>query len=164
MKEFIKCRDGIVNKKNIMFVSINETRERWTLYINIGNNAPSICETFETKAKAREEFDNIYKQLQEEDVEESQSQKHKITLREFWKSDKNLAIHCDTEEKANMLLVAFDKLGKKWASGKYYTEESYYSDYKYATCYNNRNEYRNYGWYGEHNHTIYEFDEVDLKN
>lgn len=171
MKEFIKCRDVIVNKKDIMFVSICE---RWTLYINIGNNVPSICETFDNETEARKELNNIYKQLQEgeiewvedtKDTEESQPKtKYAITLREFWESNKKLAIHCDTEEKANMLLKAFDKLGKKWFNGELYTEVSYYSDYKFATCYNNRKQYCDYDWYKENDYTIYEFDEVDLDN
>ena len=43
----------------------------------------------------------------------AEQQKHKITLNEFWSKKKLMAIHCDTEEKANKLLKAFDKLGKK---------------------------------------------------
>lgn len=37
-----------------------------------------------------------------------------MTLEEFFKSKEGLAIHCDTEDKANRLLKAFDRLGEKW--------------------------------------------------
>lgn len=48
----------------------------------------------------------------------------KITLSEFFKNDEKLAIHCDTEEKANLLLKAFDKMGKKWFAGNSYLERN----------------------------------------
>ena len=164
MKDFIKCRDVIVNKNKIMFVGINNIRDLWELYINIGNDIPSIYETFETEAEARKEFDNIYKQLQEEDVEESQPQKYKITIREFWKSDKSLAIHCDTKEKANMLLVTFDKLGKTWGADDSYLKCNCWNNYKEETCYSNNRGYASIDWYRASGYKVYEFEDVDLDN
>ena len=31
-----------------------------------------------------------------------------MTLKEFWENKKNIAIHCDTEEKAKMVCKSFD--------------------------------------------------------
>jgi len=163
-EKFIKCRNYIFNKKDLMYIS--KDSKHVEIYLVINDEEHTCHEWFDDIDAANEEYNNIFEQLQRKKLNKRiiNKKKYKITLTEFWKSDKNLAIHCDTEEKANMLLVAFDKLGKKWASGKYYTEESYYSDYKCATCYNNRNEYRNYGWYVEYDYTIYEFEDVDLEN
>lgn len=88
----------------------------------------------------------------------------KITLTEFWKSYGKIAIHCNTEEKANKLLMAFDKLGKKWHSGLSYLSDNYYEHYQKTTCYTNNNFYVSYIWCRNHGYTIYEFDEVDLDN
>lgn len=90
----------------------------------------------------------------------SESTEKKITLSEFGNSEKKLAIHCDTEEKANELLKAFDKLGKKWANGISYLDVNFWDKYKEKTC------YKNSGFYGSCDYccTVYEFDDVDLDN
>ena len=75
-----------------------------------------------------------------------------------------MVIHCDTEEKADKLLNAFDKLGKKWSSYMSYLDSDYYSIYKQNTCYSNDNHYSHYNWYKENGYKIFEFDEVDLEN
>lgn len=90
--------------------------------------------------------------------------KKKITLEEFFNSKEKMVIHCDSEEKANRLLKAFDKLGKNWCSGLSYLSTNNYRSYKQNTCYSNNNEYAPYIWYRNHGYTIYEFDEVDLEN
>lgn len=90
--------------------------------------------------------------------------KYKITLRLFWMGLEKSVIHCDTREKAKKLLMAFDRLGKRWSSGKSYTEESNYNNYLSSTCYSNTNTYSYYNWYKEHDYTIYEFEDVDLDN
>lgn len=87
-----------------------------------------------------------------------------ITLKAFFESGRALAIHCDTEEKANKLLNAFDKLGKKLASGNSYLFDNLYRVYSQNTCYTNDGQYCSYEWYNDHDYTIYEFDEVDLEN
>lgn len=173
MKEFIKCRDLIVNKKNIQCVSIGcVINGKCYICIELNDSVTKpmyiMCNN---ETEAREEFNNIYKQLQEEEmgwtdytegvVEESQPQKYKITLREFWENDKKLAIHCDTEEKAQILLKAFDKLGKKWCDG-----DSYLADdcYRRDVCYDNNCEHGHYCYYKGAKYKIYEFDEVDLDN
>lgn len=88
--------------------------------------------------------------------------KYKITLIEFWNSKKPLAIHCDTEEKAKILLKAFDKLGKKWHSGESYTKESYYNDHLCSTCYSNHRKYSDCDYYKKCNYAVYEFEDVNL--
>ena len=166
MKEFIKCRDVIVNKRNIQCVSIGcVINGKCNIIIKLNDSVTKpIYIMCNNEAEARKEFDNICKQLQEEDTEESQPQKYKITLKEFWESDRDLAIHCNTEEEAKKLLKAFDKLGKKWSVGKSYLEQNLWSIYNRKTCYNNENKFCHYDFYKGHNYTIYEFDEVDLEN
>lgn len=88
----------------------------------------------------------------------------KITLTEFWNSKEYLAIHCDTEEKANKLLNAFDKLGKKWNSGDSYISFNNYEDHQDKTCYSNEGCFDCYDWFNRYGYKIYEFDEVDLEN
>lgn len=90
--------------------------------------------------------------------------KKKITLKAFFESRRALAIHCDTEEKANKLLNAFDKLGKKWASGNSYLFDNFYRSYKQNTCYTNDRCYADCDWCQKEDYKIFEFDEVDLEN
>lgn len=89
--------------------------------------------------------------------------KYKITLTEFWNSKDKLAIHCDTEEKANKLLKAFDKYGKKWNSGDSYLQYNFYETLKEIICYSNRNTFGGVNDYKEDNVIIYDFDEVNLE-
>lgn len=90
--------------------------------------------------------------------------KYKITLTEFWNSNKLMAIHCDTEEKANKLLEAFDKLGKKWRDEKSYLDlkQNRWSSHNNFTCYSNNCGYASIDFYKEDGYTIYEFEDVDL--
>lgn len=90
--------------------------------------------------------------------------KKKITLKAFFESKKYLAIHCDTKEKAEKLLKAFDKLGKKWRNGDSYLGINYYGLRHKNTCYSNDNRFDGISWYKLNGYTIYEFDEVDLEN
>lgn len=86
----------------------------------------------------------------------------KITLSEFFKNDEKLAIHCDTEEKANLLLKAFDKMGKRWRSNQSYLEENNWRGFKEETCYENENLYCYKSWYSDNGYKVYEFEEVEL--
>jgi hypothetical protein len=86
----------------------------------------------------------------------------KITLKEFFESKQELAIHCDTEEKAKKLLSAFDKMGRKWRSGESYAEITNWEDYKEETLYYNDGCYADLDYGTEHNHDVYEFENVDL--
>ena len=84
--------------------------------------------------------------------------KYKITLSEFWNSKNKLAIHCDTEEKANKFIKESNKTNKWGDFG------NYYKDYKEKTCYSNDSDYCDLNSYKEDNYIIYDFNEVDLEN
>ncbi len=110
---------------------------------------------------------NAYKEyiLPELDLDEKEevvnNKNYKITLSKIL--DMNpyyTAIHCDTEEKANNLLIVLNRLGKKWVSGKSYLAENNWSLYTSKTCYGLDGSCGTNEWYDD----IYEFDEVDLNN
>lgn len=86
---------------------------------------------------------------------------YKITLSEVLSMNPHFtAIHCDTEEKANELLIVFNKLGKKWVNGESYLADNYWRFETTETCYGLDGSSGISKWYD----TIYEFDEVDLNN
>lgn len=89
---------------------------------------------------------------------------YKITLTEFWNSDECLAIHCDTEEKADKLLKAFDKLGKMWCENVSYLKTNCYSYYGQKSCYSNNRCISDCNYFRKTGCTIYEFEDVDLDN
>lgn len=92
-------------------------------------------------------------------LKDNEKTKYKITLSKFWNSKEILGIHCDTEEKAKILLKAFDKLGKKWITGDNYLKLNTYRTFKSKTvCYNDNT----YGNVDDCIGKIFEFDEVDL--
>ena len=128
------------------------------------------CSTVPEGNKGNGSFRAIAKRKQkvinyiEEEYFEKLEERKKITLKEFWKSKEHLAIHCDTEEKANRLLKAFDKMGKKWIDGDSYLEINCWSEYKEHTCYDNDKDsgYSPVNFYNADNYTIYEFEDIDL--
>ena len=91
---------------------------------------------------------------------------YKITLSEFWKSEKALAIRCETEDEEKELLKAFDRAKKRWCGGDKYTARTYWEQYERKTVYTNNNCYGNIDgdWVKDDKPTIYEFNEVDLEN
>lgn len=89
---------------------------------------------------------------------------NKITLEEFWNSKEKLVIHCNTKEKANKLLKAFDKMGKTWENGSSYLEMNSWFDCKEDTCYSNDNLYASINYYKSKRVKIYEFEDIDLNN
>ena len=88
----------------------------------------------------------------------------KITLKDFFESKEELCIHCDTEEKANMLLEAFDKIGKKWITDTSYLEHNNWKNAKQNTVYYNVGTYDDIENAKKDANTIYEFEEVDLES
>ena len=98
------------------------------------------------------------------DLQIKNMKNNKITLEEFWNSKEILAIHCDTEEKVNKLLKAFDKMGERWACGNSYLEYNYWRCNKENTCYTNNNMYANINWYKKHKYKIYEFEDVIIED
>lgn len=89
--------------------------------------------------------------------------RYRITLTEFFKSERLIAIHCNTEEEAKKLLKAFDKLGKKWRDGTSYLDDDYYSKYKQYTCYDNDGYCSKCDYY-DITDILLEFGDVDLDN
>ena len=87
-----------------------------------------------------------------------------ITLIEFWNSEKELAIHCNTEEQAKKLLKAFDKMGKKWNGGDSYLKETEYEQFKNETVYFNDRTYFIRAYCEYFKVPMYEFEEVDLED
>ena len=88
-----------------------------------------------------------------------------IDLKEYL--EKDIAIHCDTEEKSDDLLECLDEKGIKWASGSRLTEKNYYCCYEELTCYN----YHKFGeiscsdtkMYERNRYDIVEWEIVDKK-
>lgn len=87
----------------------------------------------------------------------------KITLLEFWNSNEDLCIHCDTKKKAKKMLHEFNKMKKTWVDGGKYTC-SHWNLHKKDTCYNNKGQVGNLHFYEEYNYKIYEFENVILEN
>ncbi len=87
---------------------------------------------------------------------------NKITLKDFWNSKEKLAIHCDTEEKANKLLKAFDRLCKEWVNRYSYLAWNCWEEHKEDTCYDNTNTYSFVDYYKSKKYKIYEFEDVDF--
>ncbi len=90
----------------------------------------------------------------------------KITLSEFWanKGKKEMAIRCKTDNEADELLKAFDRVGQVWSSGDKYTELNMGGK---DVCYTNNNKSYDYIYHEEAvaiigKIKIYEFNEVDL--
>ena len=87
--------------------------------------------------------------------------KDKITLKEFFESKERLAIHCNTEEKANKLLKEFDKFGKTWWTGEGYLENTCFHTYKDKTCYFNDGWLCEIEYYeNDNNYKIYSFEDI----
>ena len=109
-----------------------------------------------------EKYKGIIKKFEETYEKETNSGiAKKITLKQFFESKDELAIHCSTEEQAEQLLDAFGKLGKKWRNGNPYSKEvTNWKFYKENTYYFNK------GTWGSTSKVLkengYNFEEVDL--
>lgn len=84
-----------------------------------------------------------------------------MTLQEFWDSDEELAIHCDTEEKLKILCEEFGKMGKRWSNGASYFEFYDYLTFQEYTCLSNTNEYGPISYFIDDNIKVIEFDEIE---
>lgn len=111
-------------------------------------------------------YKKLYKKLFEiadrvdnlEKIVKGEKLKDKITLQEFWDSNKRLAIHCKTEQQRDKLMQAFDKMGKVWENGERYVEWQTEDDVDFVVYYNNHT-------FGSKNFCyakIYEFEDVIL--
>lgn len=150
------------------------------LFLDENNNLKpefyTVLNDLETKLKTALDNSQLPKKARRDDIMQLQikinlmmikvnNKTYKITLSEVLSMNPHFtAIHCDTEEKANKLLNAFDKLGKKWCGGGSYISYNNYENYKDRTCYSNNGGYSSYEWHEKNDYIIYEFDEVDLEN
>lgn len=96
-------------------------------------------------------------------IREKNIKNNKITIKEFWSSNENLAIHCDTEEKANKLLKEFNKFGERWFSGVNYLVMNHWHIYEENTCYDNMNSYTSIDRYKANDYKIYEFEDINFE-
>ena len=80
-----------------------------------------------------------------------------MTLNDFWKSKKQLAINCKTEEQAKIFCMVSHTLDETWCDGTYYLDKDYWKVYKEKTCYYND------GTYGinEGEEGVLNFDDID---
>ena len=70
------------------------------------------------------------------------------------------AMHCDTEEKANLFLKYLDSVGKSWHDNGSYLDENNWSRYHRNTCYlYNFGRYSPTYYYGANGYKILEFDD-----
>ena len=108
------------------------------------------------------ELENKVNELEKElkDIKKKLQPNKKITLKEFFESKQELAIHCETEEEAKTLLSAFDKMGKKWSTGNRYTEFNNWNNYGQKTIYYNDGTYGNLNHIGER--MVYKFKNIEL--
>lgn len=84
-----------------------------------------------------------------------------MTVKEFWESERDLCIHCDTEEKANKLLKKFHELGERWCTEKSYLENNHYDVYRENTVYYNVETYGYLQNARKNGIKIIEFDDLE---
>lgn len=87
----------------------------------------------------------------------------KITLKQFWNSRADLAIHCNTEEKANKLLKKFDEMGKTWGSSRSYLDYNNWHLCGAEMCYTNQGTYCDCEYFKKRGYTIIEFEDIDFQ-
>ena len=84
----------------------------------------------------------------------------RITVKQFFETRANFAIHCGTEEKAKKLLAAFDKTGHRWPSGQSYTKYTVWENEE--TCYANTGCCGSVKSFKEDGYIVFEFEEIEL--
>ncbi len=95
--------------------------------------------------------------------EPTKDEKYKITIDEFFASDKKLAIATPTKEQAEILCKVFDKMGKTWTGGRSFLASTNWDDERENTAYSNRCTYHTSSFFLEEGTPIYNFDEVDME-
>lgn len=85
----------------------------------------------------------------------------KITLEEFFENKRAMAIHCDTEQKANYLLKEFDKYNR-WFDYINCQKNKIYQFYGNNLCLCNDGAYDSLDFCQNSGIEVYEFEEVDF--
>lgn len=77
-------------------------------------------------------------------------------------ANEDVAMHCDTEEKARIFRTCLAQHGLSWCSGRSYLSKSNWYEYKECTCYNfHEGSYAYTDWYRERHYLILEFDDFN---
>ena len=84
----------------------------------------------------------------------------KITLKEFFESKDDLAIHCDTFEKAIKLCKKFRKISKIWKRERHYLKGTDWVSFEEDTCYLNDGTVLDILYCRLNDCKIYEFEDV----
>ncbi len=75
-------------------------------------------------------------------------------------TDDKIVMHCPTEEQARIFLNFLHKNGRKWVSGKTYSENTRHQAYGSETCYYfNRGSYESLEYFQQEGFIILEFDD-----
>lgn len=77
--------------------------------------------------------------------------------------DQKVVMHCKTEAEASDFLEYLNSQGRKWCTGKLYTEEeNHFDKYRESTCYNFvRGAYGYIEYYQSEGYTILEYGDFD---
>ncbi len=163
MKKKIKLRD-VTKEQWDNYISKCLSRSCSDCIFELVNcrGSESKSSWFNNKDLFSDKYLNQEIEIEVPDILNEEEKEYLITLKKFWKSKEKLAIHCDTEEKANKLLRAFNKIGKKWCDDDSYIGNNYWYDKRENTCYSNDNGYTSINWYKENDYKIYEFEDVDF--
>lgn len=86
-----------------------------------------------------------------------------MTLEKFFKSKKRMAIHCKTKEQSEILLKAFDKMGKTWRGGDSYLKVNNWRVYEKETCYSNNGFFGFKDFYLEEKIKVVEFENIEFE-
>jgi hypothetical protein len=89
-----------------------------------------------------------------------------MNLSEFLKHGKKLGvIHCDTKEKANLLLSAAEKLGARWQDRENLLCKLNYTSYGISTCYSLHSKFTTYqscDYYLKKGVTVWKFEHINF--
>lgn len=82
-----------------------------------------------------------------------------MTIHEFFMSDKPMAIHCDTRDKAHRLLKLFHESDYRWHLGQRYIDIDEWESYGGQTCYSNKHRFASLNYYEENDYIILNCDD-----
>lgn len=98
----------------------------------------------------------------------TRKEKRSMKTKQAWKTflssngeDCNIAIHCDTEEKAKKLLKYLHKKGFAWTGGISLTKKTNWLEYENETCYTSEVMFCNREYFIEDNYNILSFNDIE---
>ena len=87
---------------------------------------------------------------------------HRMTLEEFFASDKEIAIRCATIDEAVILFSNFIELGKTWRTSDSYSIDRLNYEYGDNTAYSNKGSYGRATSYRDRGDTVIDFCDMDI--